>query len=214
MDNEPQNVGDENEPTPNETQPVESNNKAEEKNSVKTVLIAILVILALAVAGGAIYIATQEVEPVEQGTLPFPDDDDDAEETAEEDSSEDSDVFDFTAELEDVTNGETLQGTEFDGNSSGEAQARFANGEYKVVATFENLPDPAGDAFYEGWIVNQSEGSVLSTGELEKVDGVYTNTYTSDEDLTDHTFYVLTIEPNDDDPMPADHVVEGTLTKN
>lgn len=39
------------------------------------------------------------------------------------------------------------------------------------------------------------------------------NTYSSGEDLTDHNFYVLTIEPDDGNPAPADHIVEGTLKR-
>lgn len=110
--------------------------------------------------------------------------------------------FDYQGTLEDVTGG----------NSSGTAMAKYADGSYKLVATFENLPEPKEDYFYEGWVVRKGANmSVISTGALEKVDGEYINTYMSEQDLTDHTFYVLTIEPDDGDPAPADHVVEGTM---
>ena len=80
--------------------------------------------------------------------------------------------------------------------------------------TFENLPNPVGTDFYEGWIVRKGlRFDVISSGRVEKVGGVYTNTYSSGQDLTDHDFYVLTIEPDDGDPAPAGHILEGTLSK-
>lgn len=102
------------------------------------------------------------------------------------------------------------------GTASGTAMANYsvaADQGYVMYATFENLPALEEGFFYEGWIVRRgAEMSVISTGELSMVDGVYTNTYTSDADLTDHDFYVLTLEPRDNDPAPADHILEGVMT--
>ena len=100
------------------------------------------------------------------------------------------------------------------GNASGTAIANFKDDTYSLLATFENLPDPEGTDFYEGWIVRRGDDfDVISTGKVEKADEVYTNMYTSGADLTDHDFYVLTIEPDDGDPAPADHIVEGVMKK-
>jgi len=109
--------------------------------------------------------------------------------------------FSHAGTLEDVT----------DGNASGNAKARFANGKYEMVALFNNLPALQDDYFYEGWVVKGR--SVISTGEAVQKDGVWVNVYTNNKDLTDHEFYVLTLEPRDGDPAPAGHVLEGNITK-
>lgn len=108
--------------------------------------------------------------------------------------------YQYYGQLEDVSGG----------LSSGIVRATFDE-TYKMVATFENLPDPEGTDFYEGWVVIPGS-SVLSTGKAEKIGGEYVNEFRSTEDLTDHTFYVLTLEPDDGDPAPAEHILEGTMS--
>ncbi len=110
--------------------------------------------------------------------------------------------FPQTGSLSDVSNGV----------GSGTASARFENGKYTLVADMKNLPDPQDDYFYEGWIVRQGVNlSVVSTGEAVKQDGKYINVYETNKDLSDHLHYVLTLEPNDGDPAPAGHILEGNL---
>lgn len=120
-------------------------------------------------------------------------------------------VYDYEGELLDVTDAQPVRQTSFDGNSSGVAKATFGDGAYSMMATFENLPEPQGGDFYEGWIVRKTPFHFISTGELDFENGEFSNTYMSEADLTDHDFYVLTIEPDDGDPAPAEHVVEGTM---
>ncbi|MBU1074639.1 anti-sigma factor [Patescibacteria group bacterium] len=96
-------------------------------------------------------------------------------------------------------------------SSYGEVKANFENGAYTLLATFGNLPDLEGTDFYEGWIVRNDPQSVISTGVAVKEDGIYKNMYGLDQDLTDHDFYVLTLEPDDGDPAPAKHILEGLL---
>ena len=105
--------------------------------------------------------------------------------------------FDFKADLVDVSGG----------NATGVASAAFDE-EYLLIAEFEGLPHPEEGYFYEGWVVRQSPLSVLSTGKAERSLGDYENAFKSDEDLTDHDFYVLTLEPDDGDPAPAKHILE------
>lgn len=97
------------------------------------------------------------------------------------------------------------------GNGTGVAKAVFADGKYMMMASIENIPDPEEGFFYEGWVVRPSPFNFISTGELEKVDGKWINNYMSETDYSDHIRYVLTIEPDDNDPAPADHVVEGDM---
>lgn len=121
-------------------------------------------------------------------------------------------AYQFEGPLEDVTKGETVRGINTKNLAKGTSQASFENGQYNLLATFENLPDPQGTDFYEGWVVRKGLNfNVISTGKAEKVDGVYKNIFTSEEDFSDHLFYVLTLEPDDGDPAPADHIVEGTM---
>lgn len=135
-------------------------------------------------------------------------------ETVEEEVVEEEIEFEQTGTLSDVTEGE-VRGISTEGNASGEVMARFNDGVYELRASFSNLPDPVSDDFYEGWIVRQeSEGvsmDVVSTGPLAKINGEWINVFETETDLSDHLFYVLTIEPNDGDPAPADHILEGLL---
>jgi hypothetical protein len=98
-------------------------------------------------------------------------------------------------------------------NATGVAKSNWDGSQYLLIATFENLPEPVNDDFYEGWIVRKEPFEFISTGKAEMIDGVYTNVYRSDQDLTSYDFYVLTIEPNDGDPAPANHVLEGTMVE-
>jgi len=110
--------------------------------------------------------------------------------------------FGFSADLKDVSGGEAtghvMSGNVIDG--------------YTLYAYFEGLPHPEDGFFYEGWVVRQNPLSVISTGKAKRSLGDYLNTFNSKEDLTDHEQYVLTLEPDDGDPAPADHVLEGTMT--
>ncbi|MDP3971085.1 MAG: anti-sigma factor [bacterium] len=109
--------------------------------------------------------------------------------------------YQYKAELEDITRGD----------SSGVVQARLEDGVYQLYATFEDLPVPADGFFYEGWIVRNNPLDVISTGGLLDDAGVEENVFQLEQDLTDHDFYILTIESDDGDPAPADHVLEGTM---
>lgn len=96
--------------------------------------------------------------------------------------------------------------------NSGTAVAKYNEVDgYQLFVTVKDLPDPEGTDFYEGWVFRKSPLSVVSTGKLVKVDGQYQNEFSSDDDLIDHLQYVLTLEPDDGDPAPAVHVVEGPI---
>lgn len=80
---------------------------------------------------------------------------------------------------------------------------------YSLMVAFEGLPPLEEGYFYEGWLVRtEGELSVLSTGIVDE----NMNIYFSDLDLSDHNQYILTLEPDDGDPAPAEHVLEGTFT--
>ena len=129
------------------------------------------------------------------------------------DEREINETYAFVGALSDVTNAANIQNTQFTGAASGEAKIRSTDN-FQLEVNFKNLPAPAGDSFYEGWVVRKGANqSVVSTGKATINDGQYTNKFTSDTNLQDHTFYVLTLEPNDGDPAPADHILEGTMLR-
>lgn len=110
--------------------------------------------------------------------------------------------FDKTGALEDVSGG----------TASGDAKARFKDGVYTLVATFEGLSEPQGTDFYEGWVVRRGDAmSVISTGRVDVEEIGYVDHYIANENLLDHDFYVLTLEPDDGDPAPAAHILDGEL---
>lgn len=125
-------------------------------------------------------------------------------------------TYQYSAQLSDVTDGKVLPGNvDTQGQAVGTAQAGFNGQRYQLTATINNLPQPEDGFFYEGWIVRGEAESVISTGELiQEIPGTYSNMFINDDDLSDHTRYVLTIEPDDGDPAPADHVVDGVLETN
>jgi len=63
------------------------------------------------------------------------------------------------------------------------------------------------------WLISNVVNDVISTGKVDLVESKYTNIYNSNQDLTDHDLYILTIEPDDGDPAPADHIAEGILVR-
>ena len=122
------------------------------------------------------------------------------------------------ADLPDVTNGSSILGTNTGGTAAGVAQSVFKDGRYMLYVEFDNLPEPVDDSFYEGWLVQRGDSGPIdffSTGVVEKDEnGIYVDTYTDEVDWNQtHTFYVLTLEPNDDDPAPYNpgHIVEADL---
>lgn len=112
--------------------------------------------------------------------------------------------------LVDVTDGKVIRGISTPSDASGYAYIYYDENEvFRLDAGFEKLSDPKGTDFYEGWLVQKFPFKFISTGKLQKIDGKYVNTFTSAIDYTNYDFYVLTLEPDDGDPAPADHIVEG-----
>ncbi len=118
-------------------------------------------------------------------------------------------AYDYSGMLEDVTGG----------RSTGVVMATFQDEMFKLQANFENLPQLAKNTFYEGWLVRAEPFHFISTGEVIYENGAWVNYYTSEANLTDHTIYVVTIEPTNDDPLgktdpaPAQHLLEGNVER-
>ncbi|MBN2096074.1 hypothetical protein JW752_01605 [Candidatus Peregrinibacteria bacterium] len=124
-------------------------------------------------------------------------------------------IYDYYGDLANVVKGKTVGNLSFAGiESSGKAEAVFKDGTYYLRAILYEMPIPEDDSFYEGWLVRRGpDFSVISTGKIQLIDSRYVNAYRSGQDLTDHDFYVVTLEPNDGNPAPAVHVLEGLMEK-
>ncbi len=127
-------------------------------------------------------------------------------ENTEEVVAEREELYKVQTKLEDVTPAAT---------ATGEVSAQYYDDNaYELVANFTNLPDRANGEFFEGWLVNLATGKFVSTGAVEYTSsGLAVNNFVGAQDYQTlgYTSYVLTLEPNDDDPAPAIHILEGTL---
>ncbi len=98
------------------------------------------------------------------------------------------------------------------GGSYGMAHARFLNGKFTFVADLGNLPELSDGAAYQGWLVLRGDQmDVVNVGNPVKTDKGYANVFITSENLRDYGFYVLTLEPDDDNPSPAGHILEGEI---
>ncbi len=133
----------------------------------------------------------------------------DSEEEMEEDKMEEKEemkkepMLSFSHKME-------LKNVSEDKDAKGEGVYGVNNGETRAYANFM-VQDPKDEFFYEGWLV--CGGKPFSTGVLEKFDGLYENYFVSSEVPTSCQKYVLTIEPNDNDPAPAAHVFDAALAE-
>ncbi|MFZ1523062.1 MAG: thioredoxin family protein [Candidatus Saccharimonadales bacterium] len=101
-----------------------------------------------------------------------------------------------------------------DGSSaSGEAGYSFLNSNFVMLAKFSNLAEPQSGYFYEGWLVDSTNNKFISTGKANSVTGTRLNSFSSSTDYSSFNKYVLTIEPDDGNPAPATHILEGGLSK-
>lgn len=98
------------------------------------------------------------------------------------------------------------------GGSFGLAYTQYEGGLFTLIAKMGGLPEPAEGYFYEGWLVRRGEDlSVVSTGKAVTSGVWFGNVFLSSTDLSDHDFFVLTLEPDDGNPAPAEHILEGSI---
>ena len=95
--------------------------------------------------------------------------------------------------------------------ASGVAQGHYFEDGYYVHTVQLNIePAPEG-YFYEGWIIKGE--SVISTGHLSNNFGDVRHNlrFDASQDYTEHMKVVVTLEPDDGNPTPAQHVAEGMM---
>ena len=126
-----------------------------------------------------------------------------------------SDLFDYKSTLLNVSSNSGLA------QATGNVMAGFIDGTYRLEAKFENLPVPEQGTYYQGWLVQNYVQSLaglattekISTGRIEFEKGGALNIFTSNTDLTDYTFYFLTLESNIDGVSTSNKIMEGELKK-
>jgi hypothetical protein len=107
------------------------------------------------------------------------------------------------AQLKDVTGG----------NASGIATRDQGNGTF-VHVVLADLPDPEEGFFYEGWLVRGKTGDenfdFISTGKMTMAKGGYLLEFESQDDLSEYTGVVITLEEVED-ANPEKHILEGSF---
>ena len=101
--------------------------------------------------------------------------------------------------------------------ASGTAKLAFSNGKTYHRVEVQNLPPLSGDDFYEGWLVkNPATKDFFSTGKMTVNPQTREATleYITDGDKTDYRTVVITSEPNDGNPEPDKHILEGKFATN
>ena len=96
--------------------------------------------------------------------------------------------------------------------ANGVAQAHsFTDGFYLHTIQL-NIDLPPDGYFYEGWILNGDD--IVSTGHLSNYfgDTRYSLRFEADDaDYRDYVEVLVTLEPDDGNPAPAEHVSEGVM---
>ncbi len=116
--------------------------------------------------------------------------------------------YQYFADLVDIFGNKEAGGVIFKDNLKGNVKVTYLNNSYLMLASFENLPDLKDGNFYNGWLVKEGNPSdIINAGKAVKVRDVYMNAYTSEKDLTDYNFYILSIEDNDDGEEPSSYSV-------
>lgn len=94
------------------------------------------------------------------------------------------------------------------GQAFGTAYRLLSTGSFYHKAVLSSLPALEKGFFLEGWLVNPS-GAYFSTGRVipEGEKGVLY--YFAQEDKSAYNTVVITLEPEDGNPAPAKHILEG-----
>jgi len=111
------------------------------------------------------------------------------------------------AELESETETAVL-GDVSGGQATGTAWRKFSDNFYHKVETV-GLPSLEKGFFYEGWLVG--EAGFFSTGRVWVEGNAGVLYYTAEEDKAGFDGVVITLEAEDGDPAPAEHILEGSF---
>lgn len=110
--------------------------------------------------------------------------------------------------LEDLETESTILKDVSGGKAYGTAYRLDKENHFYHKAVLRDLPSPEKGFFFEGWLVDPA-GKYFSTGRVipEETQGLLY--YQSDKDETAYNQVVITLEPEDDNPAPDKHILEG-----
>ena len=96
-------------------------------------------------------------------------------------------------------------------NANGATQSHLFEDGHFVHSANLNIQPAEDGYFYEGWLVKGSDS--ISTGHLTNPFGDVRHglKYEAEQDYSGYLKVVITLEPDDGDPAPAEHVAEGLL---
>ena len=97
------------------------------------------------------------------------------------------------------------------GEVDGYAEGRISyhQGEFLLILEAD-LPEPLEGEFYAGWLIREKPFAFMKLGEMEKNrDGLFSLSYSSNEDLRDHKKVSISIEKVRDD-KPDKNILEGS----
>lgn len=98
------------------------------------------------------------------------------------------------------------------GTSYGLAYVKYEKGRFTLYAKIGGLTPSSDSYHYEGWVVHRNDGmKVVDVGSVVQDKDQFIITYSSSTDLSTYDFFVLTLEPNDDNVTPAEHILEGMI---
>lgn len=123
-------------------------------------------------------------------------------------------VYTHQGDVKDVTDGKDINGLVTEGKAKGVVQVFLKDNAYYLLTKFNDLPSPPEGYYYEGWVARQKPFRFESAGKLQQPGKVFVNYFGSTKDLMDHDFYVVTLEPDDGDPAPSTHILEGEIFPN
>ncbi len=97
-------------------------------------------------------------------------------------------------------------------HGSGTATSEIADGRFQHVAV-ATLPEPPEGYFYEGWLIRSRPFDFFSTGRfIQHADDLkWYLVWDGPEDKRDFKKVIVTLEPDDGDEAPSEHVLEGAF---
>lgn len=98
-----------------------------------------------------------------------------------------------------------------DASTSGKVKATFSDNLYYIAASVK-LKDLEEGSFYKGWIVREKPFDYTDTGRFYKINDEYINSYSSTNNYTDYSMYVIS-EEKDERRRPLKVIQKALLKK-
>lgn len=98
------------------------------------------------------------------------------------------------------------------GSRFGLTHTRFFGGVFTLIAQMGGLTELADNLTYHGWLVKRGDGMrVVDLGTVQKINEGFFLVYQSKQNFSSYDFFVLTLEPDDGNNTPAEHLLEGLI---